>query len=136
MSLWLTPLLKYYNKTYCRYNLHMNSQQRIEIKNKILQELSSMEKEVQDLQELTKPITPDCSLGRLTRQEMMQEQQVNEHALHEAEIRINKLKYALRKVAKEDYGVCAECEEKIHFERLMLLPESTHCVTCKAELGI
>ena len=46
---------------------------------------------------------------------MIQEQQVNEHALHEAEIRINKLKYALQKVKKEGYGICAECEEEIVF---------------------
>lgn len=67
---------------------------------------------------------------------MIQEQQVNEYALHDAEIRLNKLKYALQKVDKENYSTCAECEEEILFERLMLLPESTHCVACKQELGI
>lgn len=107
-----------------------------EIKDKIIQDLTFTQKEINDLQEKTKPIAPDCSLGRLTRQEMIQEQQVNEHALHEAEVRLNKLKYALQKVAKEDYGICAECEEYIIFERLMLLPESTHCVSCMTELGI
>ena len=72
----------------------------------------------------------------LTRQEMIQEQQVNEHALHEAEIRVNKLKYAIQKVDKDDYGICAECEEEIIFGRLMLLPESTHCVACISELSL
>ncbi len=107
-----------------------------QIKKKIQEDLFSMQDEIEALKEKTKPITPDCSLGRLTRQEMIQEQQVNEHALHEAEIRVNKLKYALGKVDKESYGICAECEEEIIFERLMLLPESTHCVACKSELGI
>jgi len=107
-----------------------------QIKKKIQEDLLSMQDEIEALKEKTKPITPDCSLGRLTRQEMIQEQQVNEHALHEAEIRVNKLKYALGKVDKESYGICAECEEEIIFERLMLLPESTHCVACKSELGI
>ena len=37
---------------------------------------------------------------------------------------------------KEDYGICTECEEEIVFDRLMLLPESTHCVACKQELGL
>ena len=106
------------------------------IKNKIEEDLLSMQHEVNELKEKTKPITPDCSLGRLTRQEMIQEQQINEHALHEAEIRINKLKYALQKIDKDDYGICDECEENILFDRLMILPESTHCVACKSELGI
>ena len=114
----------------------MTSKQRAEIKEKIIQDINSMENEVYELQDKTKPITPDCSLGRLTRQEMIQEQQVNEHALHEAEIRINRLKYALQKVNKEEYGICLECEEEILFARLMLLPESTHCVSCKSELNL
>jgi len=114
----------------------MTSKQHQQIKEKIKEDLISMQHEISALKERTKPITPDCSLGRLTRQEMIQEQQVNEHALHEAEIRVNKLKYALQKVEKEDYGICMECEEEILFDRLMLLPESTHCVSCKQELGL
>ena len=114
----------------------MTSIQNKQIKEKIIQDISSTQKDIKGLQEKTKPISPDCSLGRLTRQEMIQEQQVNEHTLDEAEIRLNKLKYALQKVDKKDYGVCAECEEDILFERLMLVPESSHCVRCKDELGL
>ena len=114
----------------------MTKNQIQEIKNKIKEDLISIKREIEELLEKTKPIAPDCSIGRLTRQEMIQEQQVNEHALHEAQIRVNRLAYAFQKVDKDAYGVCAECEEEILFERLMLLPESTHCVACKSELGI
>ena len=114
----------------------MTKEQRQQIKDKIIQDLEAMQNEIDGLQDKVKPITPDCSLGRLTRQEMIQEQQVNEHALHEAEIRVNKLKYALQKVDKEGYVICAECEEEIIFGRLMLLPESTHCVACISELSL
>jgi len=114
----------------------MNTYQLNQIKNKIDQDLSAMQHEIEELIEKTKPIIPDCSLGRLTRQEMIQEQQVYEHALHEAEIRVNKLNYASQNIDKVGYGICMECEENILFERLMLLPESTHCVACKQELSI
>ncbi|MFT5660157.1 MAG: DnaK suppressor protein [Sulfurimonas sp.] len=114
----------------------MNLTQRQKIKDKIYQYLEATKIEIESLKEKTKPITPDCSLGRLTRQEMIQEQQVNEHALHEAEIRFNKLKYASGKIDKKDYGICMECEEDILFERLILVPESSHCVSCKQELGL
>lgn len=114
----------------------MTSIQKVEIKEKIIKDLELISCEIKELKNFTQPITPDCSIGRLTRQEMIQEQQVSEHALHEAEIKLNKLKYALQKVEKESYGICAECEEYIIFERLMLLPESTHCVACMSELGI
>lgn len=114
----------------------MTKAQKSQLKNKIIEDINAMENEIEGLKEKTKPITPDCSLGRLTRQEMIQEQQVNEHAMHEAEIRVNKLKYSLVKVDNEEYGFCAECEEEIVFGRLMLLPESTHCVACISELGL
>ncbi|MEN8303810.1 MAG: TraR/DksA C4-type zinc finger protein [Campylobacterota bacterium] len=114
----------------------MNPSQRREIKNKITQDIELTQKEITELEEKTKPIAPDCSIGRLTRQEMIQEQQVNEHALSEARIKLNKLNYASKKVKKEDYGICMECEEDILFERLMLVPESSHCVNCKQELGL
>jgi DnaK suppressor protein len=114
----------------------MTLEQREQIKDKIVLDIKSIELEIKELEEKTKPIAPDCSLGRLTRQEMIQEQQVNEHALHEAKIKINKLQYALQKVYKEEYGICLECEEEIALGRLLLLPESTHCVSCKQELGL
>ncbi len=114
----------------------MTNIQRAEIKEKIIQDLELINNEISELKNFTQPVVPDCAIGRLTRQEMIQEQQVSEHALHEAEIKLNRLKYALQKVNRENYGICAECEEEIIFERLMLLPESTHCVACLRELGL
>ena len=106
------------------------------IKNKIIQEIHSLDDTVQELQIQTQPITPDCSLGSLTREEMMIEQEVYKQTLHEASIRRNKLKFALTKLSEDEYGICIECEEPIAFERLLLLPESSYCVACKSELGL
>ncbi|RLA71619.1 MAG: transcriptional regulator [Epsilonproteobacteria bacterium] len=108
----------------------MTSQQREQIKNKIINDLTSLEKEIVALLEKTKPIAPDVSLGRLTRLEMIGEQQINEHALQEAKTRKNKLEYSLQKVDKETYGLCVECEDEIPFERLLILPESARCIEC------
>ncbi len=112
----------------------MTKEQRKQIKTKIQTEIVEIKNEIKSLQEKTEPIAPDCSLGRLTREEMMIEQQIYLHSLHEAEIRINKLKFTLSKVEEEEYGICIECEEEIAFQRLLLLPESTHCVPCKSAL--
>jgi len=113
----------------------MNTQQRQNIKEKIISDISALEKEIILLQEKSEPITPDCSLGRLTRQEMMQEQQVYLHTLQEDQKRLNRLKSALSRVENEDYGECKECEEDIAYERLLLLPESVYCVSCLQELN-
>jgi len=114
----------------------MTNKQKDTIKSKIEQELLFLNSEIGQLATKTQPIAPDCSLGRLTREEMMIEQQIYQHSLSEAQIRVNKLKFALSKVDKEEYGICQECEEEIAYERLLLLPESSHCVACKSELGL
>ena len=116
--------------------IKMTQEQLRQIKTKIEEDLKIINREILELRERMKPIAPDCSLGRLTREEMIQEQKVDAHSLREVEIRLNKLTYALRKVDQAGYGVCMECEEEIVFGRLIILPESTHCVACKSELGL
>lgn len=113
----------------------MNPQQLLQIKEKILKELAHLEKEMHDLQELCKPISPECALGDLARFELMNDQAISEKTLKEAKIRQNKLIYALRKVDEKSYGLCVECEEEIAFERLLILPESTHCIECASTLN-
>ncbi|MEA2073047.1 MAG: TraR/DksA C4-type zinc finger protein [Campylobacterota bacterium] len=114
----------------------MTTKERQEIKETIEKELESGYKEIANLQEKTEPIAPDCSLGRLTRQEMIQEQEIYEHALRELEVKVKKLMFALQRVESKEYGICVECEEEIAHARLLLVPESTHCVACKQELGL
>lgn len=112
----------------------MTSRQRQEIKETLLKELASLSPRIEALQEINKPISPECALGDLARFELMHEQQVSEKSLFEAKIRVKKLQYALRKVDSADYGLCVECEEEISFERLLLLPESSHCIRCASNL--
>ncbi len=112
----------------------MTSRQRQEIKTMITQELASLAPKIAALQEMSKPIPPECALGDLARFELMHDQQVSEKALHEAQIRLKKLEYALRKVDDANYGLCMGCEEEIAFERLVLLPESRHCISCASDL--
>lgn len=107
----------------------MTTEQKQKIKNKILEDLSSLDNEIKELEEKLKPIEPDCCLGDL-RFEMMNEQDVFEKILREAEVRKRKLKHALLKVDEDDYGMCQECEEEIAYERLLILPESLYCVRC------
>lgn len=114
----------------------MTQKERQEIKDKIYKDLQSGYKEIAALQEKTQPIAPDCSLGRVTRQEMIQEQEIYEHTLREAESRVKKLMSALQRVDTKEYGVCVECDEEIVIGRLLLLPESKYCVTCKEELAL
>lgn len=108
----------------------MNPHQRSEIKKKIISDLEALNSEIESLEESCKPIPPECALGDLARFELMNDQRIMEKTLHEAKIRQGKLEYALRKVEEADYGLCVICGDEIPFKRLLILPESTHCIEC------
>ena len=110
----------------------MTQQQRVQVREKIIIELGFVDKEVKELQVLCQPISPECALGNLARFELMNDQVLSKKTLYQVQIRKNRLDYALSKVSKEDFGLCMGCDEEIAFERLILLPESTHCIECSA----
>lgn len=113
----------------------MTAQNRQEIKEKIIRDLKHLEEEIAQLQEMTRPISPECALGDLARFELMNDQVISEKTLKEALIRKSRLEYALSKVDNEDFGLCMECEEEIALKRLLILPESTHCIECASRLN-
>ena len=41
---------------------------------------------------------------------------------------------ALDKMAKNTYGICEECEEKISEKRLEANPVARYCITCKRQM--
>jgi len=100
------------------------------IRETIEQELKKLEEQIDILKEKTQPIAPDCSLGRLTREEAMNEQMMNKKVLNESTLRQIRLKNALKRVDHEMFGICIECEETIALGRMLIRPESVRCVDC------
>jgi len=98
---------------------------------KIIQEnIAALKDQILTLEEKTKPIAPDCSLGRLTRLEAMGEQDVANKVLDEARLRLTRLKNAMGRIDKPMFGICIECDEDIGFGRMSVRPESVRCVAC------
>jgi len=84
---------------------------------------------------LTKPISPDNAIGRLTRMEAINSKSINEAALKKAKDTLSKLERALTKIDNPDFGLCRECDEPIPSARLMILPETDLCVQCAENLS-
>ncbi len=98
---------------------------------KILSDLKSeLEGELTQLIEESKPVAPDCSLGRLTRQEALQAQNVAKEALELREIRLRKVNAAMNRLENGTYGICIDCEEEIPEGRLQAQPEAALCIEC------
>ncbi|WP_295418983.1 TraR/DksA C4-type zinc finger protein [Sulfurovum sp.] len=104
------------------------------IKKKIEEDIDLLKEQIAILEEKVKPISPDCSLGRLTRLEAMGEQHVSNKVLDESNIRLTRLQNALLRINKPMFGICIECEEEIGTGRMMVRPESVRCVACANNL--
>ena len=100
------------------------------IKDKILEEIAQTEKQISDYKESIKPIAPDKAIGRLTRMDAIANKSVIESSLTQAENKLNKLRHVLSKVDSPDFGICLECGEIIPTGRILIIPESQHCVNC------
>jgi len=112
----------------------LNNEEKLELERSIREGIADLERQIEELREKTRPIAPDCSLGRLTRLEAMGEKQVNETVLRESEQRLVRLRNALARLEHPDFGRCIECDEPIGFQRLKIRPESVRCIEC-AELA-
>ena len=108
----------------------MTKKERENIKEKLEADIIKIEIQIATLKEKTKPIAPDCSLGRLTREEAINEQMMNKKVLSQATLTLTRSKNALRRTEHPMFGICIECEESINIERMFIRPESVRCVEC------
>jgi len=104
------------------------SQEKVKIK--ILEEISKTEKAILDYKELTKPIAPDVSIGRVSRMDAINNKSVNEASLRQAEIKLGNLKRVLDRFGTEDFGICLKCKLSIPVGRILIRPQSLLCVNC------
>ena len=100
------------------------------LKSIILNSIDSTRIEIEQLKELTKPISPENAIGRISRMDAINNKSVNEAALRTAEGKFSKLQQALEKIDEPTFGICIRCKQPIPEARLLLMPESTKCVNC------
>lgn len=113
----------------------MTPQEKEEIAKNIQARITEIEASLESLEETSKPVEPDVSLGRLTRMDAIQIQQMQEANLQVAKANIAKLKESLRKIDEETFGHCAYCKKMIGFERLKAIPETNMCIACAEKYG-
>lgn len=105
----------------------MNDQ---EITEKITEEISKTEQLISEYKDLSKPVSLDNSIGRISRMDAINNKSITESALRQAEEKLIKLNQALDKVGTKDFGMCIKCKQPIPIGRILLMPESQRCVNC------
>lgn len=80
------------------------------------------------------PIPPDASIGRLTRIDAMQSQQMASALVERNRQELARIERALARIARGEYGTCPRCGEDISEARLSAVPDAVLCRDC-AEQG-
>ena len=78
----------------------------------------------------TSPVEPDRAIGRLTRQEAIQSQQMALEIRRRNQGRLRQVEEALKRIDDGTYGECLRCEEEISEARLKVRPETPICIDC------
>ena len=101
-----------------------------EIRQTILKEISKTEKLIEEYKELTKPIAPDCSIGRISRMDAINNKSVTEASLRQAEEKLQNLNRVISQIGTKEFGICLKCKTSIPLARILYRPESLYCVNC------
>ena len=82
-----------------------------------------------------KPVTLDQTLiGRVSRMEPMQQQEVATSTHRHLSITLQKVANALTLFKTDEFGYCRKCDGPIGYGRLKAQPESALCLRCQALL--
>lgn len=108
----------------------MNSKEIETIKTKIESRLKELEVFLDSHSKDTKPIEPDVSIGRLSRLDSIQMQQMALEQKRRQEAEYQKLRAALKRIEDGSYGTCLMCRQPIAFARLEAQPDAILCIQC------
>lgn len=108
----------------------MNKKEEKEIAGIIDDQIESVSEEIKELIELTKPISLDASIGRLSRMDAINNKTINENALREKKSILQKLERAQERYKEGKLGTCLKCGNDIPLGRLKIMPYTTRCVQC------
>jgi DnaK suppressor protein len=111
---------------------NLNSQQLSIFK----QQLESLLKQIQESFESTDHasdtvVLDQSRLGRLSRMDAMQQQEMAKAELSQLKIRLKLIQKALVKFEQNEFGWCEDCDQAIPIQRLQIKPESQYCIKCQ-----
>ncbi len=113
----------------------MNNDQKTEFfaehKLRLEQQLADLQTLNESGAEATRPVALDQSrVGRLSRMDALQGQQMAAETARRRSAEIQRIKAALARIERDEYGYCLRCEEDIEEKRLESNPAVTLCIRC------
>lgn len=108
----------------------VSNEERELIRQKLISKIKRTEVKIERMEDMTQPISPENSIGRVSRMDAINNKSVMEAALRNARLDLDSMKNALNHIDDEDFGMCQKCSNQIMVKRLILIPGSTRCVKC------
>lgn len=108
----------------------MTTEERKQLKSQIDKKILRLNRQIGELKELTKPVEPDCAIGRVSRMDAINNKSVNESALSKKQEQLKGLNLALQDIDDDDFQNCIVCGYEIPLQRLFIMPESRKCTNC------
>ena len=93
-----------------------------------------LERLMKATREGTRAVDLDEPIGRLTRMDAIQQQNVAAANRRSHDIRLQQVRQALSTIERGEYGLCRRCEDPISYRRLVARPESPYCLPCQDEV--
>ena len=98
--------------------------------------LSRLEKELKNSLANTEldaaPVAPSEAIGRLTRMEAIQQQNMEKASRARTKVRVSQVEEAKRMAGLGEYGICRDCGDPIAYARLCAKPEAPFCLQCQS----
>lgn len=97
----------------------------------LLSRKDELNETLSSMKESSKPVDLNDPIGRLSRMDAIQQQQMALNAKKQMEINLQLVDAALERLRKGEFGYCLECDEEIDQKRLLAKPEAAFCTKCQ-----
>jgi DnaK suppressor protein len=96
---------------------------------------ASLQQQLEETRDSAKPVDLGESIGRLTRMDALQQQQMALATRDRLRKRLQAVSAAIARLEAGTFGECVDCGESIEPRRLEARPESFFCLPCQRSRG-
>lgn len=108
----------------------MNSGEKELLLKKLDRKIRTAREKISQMEEMTRPVSPENAIGRISRMDAINNKSVMEAALRSARKELADLEYAQKHLDDPAFGICEICKEPIPGARLMIMPGARRCIKC------
>ena len=114
----------------------MHSEQKIQFRKQLIALKDELIEAMATTANDIKPVVLDqAAVGRVSRGDAMQRQQMALESSRRREQRLISVDQALKRLEKQIYGICVDCDEDINVRRLEIDPTAIRCIKCAEALS-